>query len=45
MGEMVGENHLEQKFIKMYSSIIKVLPDLQIDLPDYQVFCSFAAPI
>ena len=42
IGEILGQNLLEQKFIAMYSSIIKRMPDFQIFLSDDQVFSIFA---
>jgi hypothetical protein len=42
MGEILGQHSLELKFCKMYSLIIKALPDFQIALSEEQVFCEFA---
>ena len=42
IAEIVDQHPLEQKFIEMYSSIIKALPDFQYILSDEQVFAEFA---
>jgi hypothetical protein len=40
--EIVDNHDLEQKLIRMYSSIIRELPDFQISLSEDLVFSSFA---
>ena len=42
IGEIVDSHPLEQRFIAMYSTIIKALPDFQYILSDEQVFSEFA---
>ena len=42
IGKISENHHLQQKFIAMYSSIVRALPDFQIALSDEQIFSAFS---